>query len=142
MATISVTRLRLARRRLFPVFMFHALRSAFQVKRADGCLNMALRANGRIHYTMTAWRDPAALRAFMSSGHHRIAMPKLAGWCDEAAVVRFEHEGDQLPSWEAAEEMLETHGRTSKVDRPSPAHAAGSPLGEKGRASATAPSAL
>jgi len=78
----------------------------------------------------------------MLNGNHRVAMPKLAGWCDEASLARFDYDGDQLPSWETAEEMLEAHGRTSKVDHPSPAHAAGSTLGEKGRASATALPAL
>lgn len=136
MPTISVTRLRLSRWRNWPAFMFHAARSAFQAKRADGCLNVALRANGRIHFTMTAWRDAAALRGFMSSGYHREAMPKLAGWCDEASLVRFEYDGSALPSWDFAEQMLASQGRTSKLDHPSPAHAAGATLGEKGHTGA------
>lgn len=138
MSTISVTRLRLNRWRDWPAFLFHAVRSAIQAKRADGNLGVALRNDGRVHWTMTAWRDPAALRAFMLSGNHRQAMPKLAGWCDEASLARFEHDGRELPSWKTAEGILAAEGRTSKLDHPSPAHAAGLTLGEKGRASAVA----
>ena len=142
MPTISVTRLRLRKWRFWPAFIFGATRAAAQAKRADGNLNVALRGVGRVYWTMTAWRDAGALRAFMLAGSHRRSMPKLANWCDEASLVRFEHAGDTPPSWAEAERILAEQGRTSKVDHPTPAHRAGSTVGDQGQARIHAPTAL
>lgn len=136
MSTVSVTRLRLRNWRSLPAFLWDSGRAALQAKRTEGCLNVALRGNGRIFWTMTAWRDAGALKNFMITGPHRRSMPKLAGWCDEASLARFDHAGDALPSWEEAEQILATQGRTSKVDYPSPAQQAGQTLGEQAHTAA------
>ena len=88
---------------------------------------------GHVYWTLTVWRDTAAMKAFMTSGAHLKAMPKLLEWCDEAAVSHWQQESEALPRWAEAEEHLAREGRLSKVRNPSPAHAAGKLLGTSGK---------
>jgi hypothetical protein len=62
------------------------------------------------------------MRAYMMSGAHRKAMPRLAHWCDEASVVHWEQTGGVLPSWTEAAERMRKDGRPSRVRHPSPHH--------------------
>jgi len=129
MPRVSITRLRL-RSALFELpFIWHAMRSSAQAKRADGCLNTVLRRSGGAYWTMTIWRDAAATRAYMASGAHLKAMPKLIKWCDEASLAHWEQDGSEMPSWEEGERRLQGEGRLSKVAHPSPAQLAGKNLG-------------
>jgi hypothetical protein len=64
------------------------------------------------------------MKSFMLSGVHRQAMRKLPDWCDEAAVVHWTQEGNELPTWAEAAARLQREGRRSKVNHPSPAHTA------------------
>jgi hypothetical protein len=61
----------------------------------------------------------------MLAGPHREAMPKLAQWCDEAAVAHWSQDSEMLPSWDAAVLHLTEHGRLSRVRYPSAAHQSG-----------------
>jgi hypothetical protein len=141
MALISVTRLHLRSGRFFLPFLFHAVRSQIQAKAAAGNHGVALRRTGTgVYWTLTVWTDKAAMRAFMLNGPHRTAMPRLAHWCDEAAVAHWEQDNTGLPSWTEAEQRLAADGRVSAVNHPSAAHTAGRPLGSS--APATAPTAL
>src|SRR5262245_24434409 len=130
MSHVSVTRLRLRAGRFFLPFLWHATLSQIQARRADGSLAVNLRGKpGHIYWTLTVWRDTAAMKAFMASGAHLKAMPKLLDWCDEASLAHWQQDGDSLPRWEEAEQHLATGGRLSKVRHPSPAQAAGQLLG-------------
>jgi hypothetical protein len=143
MATVSVTRLRLRSAWLLPAFLWHAVPSNAQSRKADGNLGVALRRVGLNFWTLTMWRDVEAMRAFMLSGAHRKAMPHLVKWCDEAAITRFEWNENALPSWDEAARRLAANGKLSPVKHPSPAQAAGKPLGEAGeRAEALANAAI
>jgi hypothetical protein len=62
------------------------------------------------------------MRAFMTAGAHRAAMPKLLEWCDEAAVAHWTQDCDQEPAWEEAHRRMRREGRASKVNHPSEAH--------------------
>ena len=63
------------------------------------------------------------MRAYMMRGDHRIAMPHLLEWCDEASVVHWNQDDDILPSWTEADRRMRGEGRPSKVRHPSIAHA-------------------
>jgi hypothetical protein len=126
MSLVSVTRLRIRSFRFFLPFAWRTWRSFRQAKHAAGNLGVKLRkAEGLAFWTMTAWRDEAAMNAFRIASPHRNAMPKLLNWCDEAAVVHWNRESAELPDWETAEGRMAESGRLSKVNRPSADQRAG-----------------
>lgn len=128
-AQVSITRLRIRAVRFLPLFFWHTFRSLKQARASDGCLAAAVNNFDGAFWTITVWHDRAAMRAFLLSGAHRRAMPKLAGWCDEASLAHWDQEVAALPPWGEAAERLGREGRCSKVDHPSRAHAAGAALG-------------
>lgn len=124
MVWVSVTRLRVRSVRFLPGFLWYAMRSSRQAKRAAGVLAVELLAEReRAFWTMTAWESRAAMLAFMTSGPHKRAMPKLLEWCDEASVAHWEQEDATLVGWDEASRRMRAMGRPSKVLHPSAAHA-------------------
>jgi hypothetical protein len=66
MAIAAVTRLRLRKLHLLPLFMLGAYRSRRQALASDGCFAADMRMLGaRVFWTRTLWRDVAAMRDFM-----------------------------------------------------------------------------
>ena len=125
MALISVTRLRLRSVRYLLPFYWHSLKSARQARRAPGFLGGQLAGErGMAYWTITAWHDEAAMRAYRTAPPHLRAMPKLLDWCDEASVVHWQQDGPALPDAAEAARRMVADGRISKVRHPSPAHAA------------------
>ncbi|MDP8923807.1 MAG: antibiotic biosynthesis monooxygenase [Chloroflexota bacterium] len=125
MALISVTRLRLRSVRYLLPFYWHSLKSARQARRAPGFLGGQLAGErGKAYWTVTAWRDESAMRAYRNTDSHLKAMPKLLNWCDEASVVHWQQDGPELPDMNEALRRMVAEGRVSKVNHPSPAHAA------------------
>ena len=125
MALISVTRLHLRSVRYQLPFSWHTFRSARQARRASGFLGGWLAGDAaRGSWTITAWRDEAAMRAYRNTAAHFRAMPKLLNWCDEASVVHWQQDGPTLPDMTEASRRMVAEGRVSKVNHPSPAHAA------------------
>jgi len=125
-ASISITRLRIRRIRYLPIFFFHFFRSRRQLQRSDGFLGgYTALGKGFVFWTVTAWRDAKAMRAFRRAGAHLKAMPKLLEWCDEASVATLEDAGDVPVEPAEAARRLHLNGRISKVTHPSPAQARG-----------------
>lgn len=115
---ISVTRLRIRKWYYLPEFIFRAIRSNSQAKRSSGFVEgYTLNERSLIFWTVTAWQSEADMKAFRGAGPHRDAMPKLAGWCDEAVVAHYQ--GDRLPDPLEAWECLKTRGRSTPVNHPS-----------------------
>jgi hypothetical protein len=126
MPLASITRLRVRSIRYLPEFLLRALASVRQARRSPGCLNADVRREVKlIFWTRTLWRDEASMRAFMTAGAHRVVMPKILNWCDEASVTHWQQDGDSAPDWATAEMKMRTEGRTSRVGTPSPAHQRG-----------------
>ena len=73
---------------------------------------------------MTEHPNAAAMRAYRNTGAHFRAMPKLLRWADEASFVHWQQESPRLPEMEEALRRIVAEGRRSKVNHPSPAHAA------------------
>jgi heme-degrading monooxygenase HmoA len=122
MTLISVTRLRLRSVRYLPEFIWLSLLSLLQAKRASGNLKTQLVRDAHLTFwTLTAWENEAAMRLFMTQGSHRRAMPKLLEWCDEASVVHWTQETAELPNLKEAHRRIQTEGRMSRVNHPSPA---------------------
>jgi hypothetical protein len=125
MPTVSVTRLRVRSWRFLAQFLFHATRSAWQVKKASGVQSATLlREDWRTYWTRTLWTDEAAMRTFMISGNHRLAMPKLMNICDEASVGRWSQEDSTPPPWHEVHRRMQHEGRASKVNNPTAAQKA------------------
>jgi hypothetical protein len=94
-----------------------------QVRRARGYQGGALLQDRRwTFWTMTAWDSQDSMRAYMTNGAHRTAMPHLVNWCDEASVVHWDQDDDRLPSWQDADRRMCESGRPSKIRHPSPQH--------------------
>ena len=122
MAFVSVTRLRIRSLRFLPAFFLYTLRTQRQVQRAPGFHGGSLLPDRRwTFWTLTLWDDQPAMRAYMTSGDHRVAMPKLLHWCDEASVAHWD-EATALPDWQTATDRMRADGRPSKVLHPSPDH--------------------
>lgn len=117
---VSVTRLHLRSARFVPGFLYYTLRSLRQIRRSAGHVAREVhRDRHGAYWTLSVWRDEAAMRAFMLTGAHRRAMPKLLHWCDEAAVVHWEQAGNTLPTRRHAHQQMIALGRPSKVNHPS-----------------------
>jgi hypothetical protein len=126
MPLVSITRLRVRSVRFFPAFIWYTVRSLQQARHNPGCLAVDVRhEKALVFWTRAVWTDPAAMRSFMGSGPHRIVMPKLQDWCDEASLAHFEDASGRVPDWEAAALRVRHEGRTSRVKHPSEAHARG-----------------
>jgi hypothetical protein len=124
MAFISVTRLRVRSFIYLPQFLWDAFKSMRQVERSFGFLGGRLLVNPNyVFWTMTAWKDEAAMNAYRVGGAHRRAMPKLLNWCNEAAVVHWTQESSEIPVWQEVQVRMAKEGRPSKVNHPSPAQA-------------------
>ena len=104
MAFVSLTRPRLRSIRFLPAFALYTMRSLRQVKRSTGFKGGGLLPDRSwTFWTMTAWDSQTSMRAYMTSGSHKVAMPKLMTWCDEASVAHWEQEERELPSWTEAD---------------------------------------
>jgi hypothetical protein len=125
MPFVSVTRLRVRALRFMPPFMVYALRSSQQARRSAGFLGGALmRDNWKAFWTVTVWRDAKAMEAYRIAGIHRVAMPKLLNWCDEASLTHWTQDSGDIPAWPEAHRRMLAEGRPSKVNNPSPAQRA------------------
>jgi hypothetical protein len=122
MPFVSITRLRVQSWRYLPAFIIQSLRSARQAKAASGSLSVCvLRDADLAFWTRTVWSEEAAMRSFMLAGAHRHVMSRLLEWCDEAAVVHWNQDALEPPSWPQSHRHLQRDGRTSKVNHPSEA---------------------
>ena len=105
------------------MFAFHAQCSISQVRKASGCISLALlRDKNRAFWTMTMWADERSMRAYMTSGSHRKAMPGLADWADEASVVHWFQDPPERPDWTEAARRMRAEGRPAKLRHPDPHH--------------------
>jgi hypothetical protein len=125
MWVVSITRLRVRSWRFLPAFLFHAILSAWQARKAQGIQSATLlKDNWRTYWTRSVWNDEAAMKRFMASGNHRRAMPKLLELCDEACVGRWNQDDATPPIWDEVHRRMQLEGRRSKVKHPSAAQLA------------------
>ena len=126
MPLASITRLRVRSIRSLPEFLWRAFASVRQARTTPGCLFADVRREAKlVFWTRTLWRDEPSMRAFMTSGAHRVVMPKILDWCDEASLAHWPQDSDTPPDWTTAEMKVRTEGRISRVRHPSDAHARG-----------------
>ena len=120
---VSLTRLRIRSIRFLPAFAVHAIRTRNQCTRAPGFQRGALLPDRKwTFWTMTVWDSEASMRAYILSGDHKIAMPKLMHWCDQASVAHWTSASDAVPDWVEADRHMRSAGRPSKVRHPASGH--------------------
>ena len=124
MPLVSLTRLRIRSIRFLPGFALYTMQAQRQLKRANGHLAGKLLADRSFTFwTLTAWDSEASMRAYMTNGAHKRAMPHLLNWCDQASVAHWTQPEMELPPWEEADRRMRANGRISKVRHPDPDHA-------------------
>jgi hypothetical protein len=107
------------------MFALQTFKSARQATKAQGNLMIRLLLDRRnTFWTTTMWATETSMKNFILEGAHRQAMGKLQDWCDEAAVVHWNQESAEGPTWQEAWGRLQREGRNSKVNHPSPTHTA------------------
>jgi hypothetical protein len=91
-----------------------------QAERSTGFLGGRLLVNAKnVFWTMTVWKDEAAMNAYRTARAHRQAMPKLLNWCNEAAVVHWTQDSSEIPFWREVPQRMADGGKLSKVYHPS-----------------------
>jgi len=126
MYSVSITRLRVRSFWYLPLFMLHAMRTTFQVQRAEGLQSAETRfEKNNVVWTKTVWAGEEAMKKYRGSGAHQVAMRLLSNLCCEAAYVRWSQETSGLPTWEEAHQRILRDGKLSKVKHPSALHVAG-----------------
>jgi hypothetical protein len=122
MPFISLTRLRVRSWWYLPQFIWHALKTGRQAERSAGFIGgKLLREAKNTFWTVTAWEDESAMRAYRNAGAHRLVMPRLLDWCDEAALAHWNQDAQDIPDWQELHRRMVDMGRPSKVKYPSPA---------------------
>jgi hypothetical protein len=123
---VSVTRLQLRSVRFLLSFLRATRAIQRQMQSSDGFVAGTMNIEPLLAFwTMTVWRDEAAMRAFRNASTHLAAMPRLLDWCNEAAFAHWQQHDDRIPSPTLALERLDAGGHLSKVNYPSARHAAG-----------------
>ncbi len=124
MVFVSLTRLRIRSIRFLPVFALHTVRTLRQVRKSPGFQTGALLPDRSFTFwTLTLWDTQEDMRRYITTGDHKIAMPRLLDWCDEASIAHWTQTDATVPTWLEADHRMRTEGRISKVRNPSPQHA-------------------
>lgn len=121
MAFNSLTRLRIRHFTTLWPFVSETEKIVAQVAKSAGFLGGAVLVEGRmVAWTRTAWESEAAMKAFRDTDAHRVSMPKLVDWCDEACVAHWE--GEPASDWDEIHARMARDLRLSKVRHPTKAH--------------------
>jgi quinol monooxygenase YgiN len=123
MPVIVVTRLRLREPALLDEFFTAAVSVMEQAQQAAGNLGAdALADAGNAWWSVSAWRDRPAMRAFVDSEPHLSTTERLDHFCDEATFVDWEQAAPDLPDWQTGYQHLIADGRVAELSHPSAAH--------------------
>lgn len=123
MVLISLTRLHIRSPFYFPAFLWYTALSSWQIMNTPGFLGGKLTGDKQGGaWTVTLWKDEAAMRLYRNSGSHRQAMRYLSTWCDEATVVHWKQEDITLPDAVEAQSRMIAEGYFPKLLHPSVAH--------------------
>jgi heme-degrading monooxygenase HmoA len=123
MTLVVATRMKVARARDVPAFFAMANAAARQSQRSPGFLGGRLRVErGRTFWTMSMWASGADMAAYRDSGVHREALPRLAGWAEEAFFTAWSAPDTDLPRWKDLREKLPGRPIFAELRNPTPAH--------------------
>lgn len=102
---ISVTRLRIKRKRKLPIFFWHTIKSIIQSKKAEGLVHSSFEKEGwDTYWTLTVWENKDCMKAFHNKGNHLKAMKISRNIADELEYINWE--ADNIPTWNECKERL------------------------------------
>ena len=113
-----LTELPLRRYRDLPRFLRYTLAIQRQLKNTPGVIGYSLNAHlfARRFWTLSVWRDEAALAQFVGGRPHSGAMSGLAGRMGATHFVRWRIRGADYPvAWAAALERGAAAGREARA---------------------------
>jgi hypothetical protein len=123
---VSVTRLSLRSLRFVRRFQRDNAAIIAQIVGSAGFVGGRLLVETPLTYwTMTGWDDEAAMHAFIRSGAHRSAMPRIQDWSDEATYTHWLQESPILPDWRGAAWRLAAAPQPFRLRLPSGNHTRG-----------------
>ena len=98
------SRLELRRRRDVPAFLVAALRLQRRFRAADGGVRLELDARPleRTFFTLSTWRDEAAIAAYTADPLHREVMRGFRPRMTRSAFVTWCEPTGAVPGWDAA----------------------------------------
>lgn len=105
---ISITGLTVKSWLQSPTFWWHAIRSMRQARQADGNLSAESRTINGVHHTVSAWRDEAAMKAYLTTGAHLSAL-KVFKKIAKGKTLGFQ--SDVIPNWSNVHDLWRTQGR-------------------------------
>jgi hypothetical protein len=108
MMYVSITGLKLKNSWQLPRFLWHALRSMRQAKKAKGNLLVEARTIDGVHHTLSVWKDEADMRVFLISGAHLAAMKAFSAIATGKTVG---YVADQPPSWDEVPMIWQSRGK-------------------------------
>lgn len=87
-----------------------------QSRNKNGNLAMKNTGFGYMHYTLSAWENEEAMKAFAyRGGVHAEAMKDSRKLATE--IRTYTYQGDQVPDWKSAKKLLKEHGRKISFER-------------------------
>lgn len=108
MAFIALTTITLNKFYYMPAFWFHAYRSYRACIESQGIMEAKVDSIRITYSTITLWHDKASMLKFISHPNHIKAMK----WSKNRTYGKtFHYEGDSLPSWVEARDLIEKFGR-------------------------------
>ncbi len=123
MTFISATRLHLRNPLFYFLTSWHSFFSSRQISKATGFLDgKLLLDNYGALWTLTVWDNSQNMMRYRGSGAHKKAMPLLMQICDEASIVHWQQETNELPDWAVVHDRMEKEGRFSQLPHPSDRH--------------------
>lgn len=87
----------------------HGRKIMGQLRGLPGHLRMKNTGWWRDHYTLSAWEDAGAMKAFARSGEHLAAMKASARLSERIAT--YTYEAAALPSWAEAKALVMQKGK-------------------------------
>jgi hypothetical protein len=108
MIYVSITGLRIKRRRYLPVFWWHAILSMRQAQRAPGLISVSARAVAGWQHTLTVWQSRDSMRLYLREGAHGRAMRSFN---HIAYGIIHGYEAEAAPDWATALRQWKSSGR-------------------------------
>ena len=107
---VLASRFQLRRYRDVVPFFVAALRIDAQVRHSEGAVGLALIALRRTFYTLSAWRDHAAIDAMIATEPHRSVMARYHELTSDSRFTTWSASNAAPPTWQEARHRLNAPG--------------------------------